>query len=119
MVAAEPGVRGAMPISGLFDLEPIRLSYLNDKVGLDADEARRNSPMLHLPDRAPPLVIAAGANELPELRRQSVDYHAACVARGLKARHLEPAGHDHFSILEEMARSDGLLTEAVVSLIPP
>ncbi len=64
MVASEPGVRGAMPISGLFDLEPIRLSYLNDKVGLDAEEAQRNSPMLHLPAQAPPLVIAVGATEL-------------------------------------------------------
>jgi len=119
MVAAEPGVRGAMPISGLFDLEPIRLSYLNDKVGLDEEEARRNSPMLHLPARSPPLIIAVGANELPELRRQSADYHAACVARGLAARHLALAGHDHFSILEEMARPDGQLTQALTDLIRP
>ena len=32
-------------VSGIFDLEPIRLNYLNERLGLDAAEARRNSPL--------------------------------------------------------------------------
>ncbi len=31
--------RGGLAISGLYDLEPIRLSYLNAKLGLDAPVA--------------------------------------------------------------------------------
>src|SRR5581483_3812481 len=34
-------VRGGLAISGLYDLEPIRLCYLNDKLGLDPAEAAR------------------------------------------------------------------------------
>ena len=41
-------VRGGLAVSGLYDLAPIRLSYLNAKLGLDASEARRNSPIAHL-----------------------------------------------------------------------
>jgi hypothetical protein len=37
-------VRGGIAISGLFDLEPIRLNYLNEKLGLDTAEAERNRP---------------------------------------------------------------------------
>ena len=117
MVAAEPGVSGAMPISGLFDLEPIRLSYLNDKVGLDPAEAERNSPIAHIPRTVPPQIVAVGGAELPELQRQSAEYYAALTARGLKARHLVAAGHDHFSVLEELANPQGALTTALMRLI--
>ena len=117
MVAGEPGVAGAMPISGLFDLEPIRLSYLNDRVGLDPAEAERNSPIRHIPRAAPPQIVAVGGAELPELQRQSAEYYAALTARGLKAQHLVAAGHDHFSVLEEMASPQGVLTTALMRLV--
>ena len=117
MVAGEPGVSGAMPISGLFDLEPIRLSYLNDKVGLDPAEAERNSPIAHIPRTGPPQIVAVGGAELPELQRQSAEYCAALTARGLPARHLVAAGHDHFSVLEELANPQGVLTTALMRLI--
>src|SRR4051794_38454479 len=38
MSMAEQGVIGGLAISGLYDLEPIRLSYINHKLGLDADD---------------------------------------------------------------------------------
>lgn len=117
MMLGEPGVVGVLAISGLFDLEPIRLCFLNDKVGLDAAEALRNSPIHHIPPAAPPLVIAVGAKELPELRRQSVDYHAALRANGLAAELLELEGEDHFSILEQLAAPDGHLTQAALQLM--
>ena len=51
MLMDEAPVAGGLSISGLFELEPIRLSYLNEKLGLDAEQARRNSPLLNLPTR--------------------------------------------------------------------
>jgi arylformamidase len=117
MVVSEPGVKGAIPISGLFDLEPIRLSYLNDKVQMDEAEARRNSPVLFLPASGSPIVITVGADELPELRRQSEEFHQAWTKKGLKARYLPLAGHEHFSILEELASPKGKLTAALNDLI--
>src|SRR5271169_4095157 len=62
-----PEVRGGIAISGIFDLEPIRLNYLNEKLGLDTAEAERNSPVRHLPAKAGELVVAYGTRELPEL----------------------------------------------------
>jgi arylformamidase len=76
-------VKGGIAISGLYDLEPIRLNYLNEKLGLDEAEARRNSPMLNFPQMAGPLVVTYGTAELPELCRQSIDYAQAWVGRGL------------------------------------
>jgi arylformamidase len=110
---------GGIAISGLYDLEPIRLSYLNEKLGLDAAEAERNSPIRHLPDRAAPLIVAVGLDELPELIRQSDEYWKAWQQRGLPGRCVPIPGHDHFSILDELARADGRLLGALKALISP
>jgi arylformamidase len=117
MALSEPGVLGAVPISGLFDLEPLRLSYLNDQVGMDAAEAERNSPLHHIPSSAPPLTIVVGGNELAELRRQSEEYHLACAARGVASRHLVLAGRDHFSVLDELEKPEGQITQVVRQML--
>ena len=112
-----PAVRGGIAISGLFDLEPIRLNYLNVKLGLDEDEARRNSPILHFPPMAGPLVTAYGTRELPELCRQSIDYAQAWAERGLPGHLLPVDGADHFTILEALADPKGVLTSALLDLV--
>ena len=109
-------VAGGLAISGIYDLEPIRLNYLNDKLGLDADEAARNSPILHLPSSAAPLVVSVGLDELPELIRQSEEYWAAWHGKGLPGQYVPLTGHEHFSILEELAQPSGRLLAAVKTL---
>jgi len=110
-------VKGGLAISGLYDLEPIRLNYLNVKLGLDPAEARRNSPLYHLPPMAGPLIVAYGTRELPELCRQSIDYGRAWVERGLPGHLLPIDGTDHFTILEALAAPDGTMTEALLKMM--
>jgi arylformamidase len=109
MAMTDPRVAGGLAISGIYDLEPIRLNYLNEKLGLDAAETQRNSPILHLPSRAAPLIVTVGLGELPELIRQSQEFAASWQKRGLPGRYVPLTGHDHFSILDELARPDGKL----------
>jgi acetyl esterase/lipase len=112
-----PLVRGGLAISGIYDLEPIRLNYLNEKLGLDQAEAERNSPLLHFPLMAGELVVAYGTKELPELSRQSIDYAQAWVARGLSGHLLPVDGANHFTILETLAHPQGVLTQALMAMI--
>ena len=112
----DPRVAGGVAISGIYDLEPIRLNYLNEKLGLDPAETARNSPIFHLPARAAPLVVTVGLGELPELIRQSEEYAAAWQEKGLPGRYLSLPGHEHFSILEELARPDGAILAALKEL---
>jgi len=109
-------VRGGIAISGLYDLEPIRLNYLKDKLGLDEAAARRNSPMLHVPTQAGPLIITYGTGELPELCRQSIDYSTAWTERALPGNLLPIEGADHFTILETLAQPDGTLMRVLLTL---
>jgi arylformamidase len=110
-------VRGGLAISGIYDLEPIRLNYLNTKLGLDAAEAGRNSPLLHLPETASELVVAYGTRELPELCRQSVDYGQAWAESGLPGHLLPVEGANHFTILEALGDPKGALTRTLLTMI--
>jgi arylformamidase len=116
-VMSDPAVKGGLAISGIFDLEPIRLSYLNDKLRLDADEARRNSPLLHLPARSAPLMVTVGGDELPELQRQSREYHDAWHRQGLPGEFVPLPGRNHYTALLELARPEGILVQALARLI--
>jgi acetyl esterase/lipase len=111
----EPGVGGALLVSGLYDLEPIRLGKLNDRIGMSAEEAARNSPMLRDPLPVP-AVVTVGGGELPELVRQSTEYAAYLRGKGRPVREIVPAGDNHFSILERIARPEGVLCHAVLEL---
>jgi len=107
MAMDHPAVKSGLAISGIFDLEPMRLSYINDKLCLDEDEARRNSPG----PTEKPLFIAYGADELPQLRRQSEDY-----ARLLGRKAAPVPRRNHFTVLEELASPHGALTALVRKL---
>jgi acetyl esterase/lipase len=110
-------VRGGIAISGIYDLEPIRLNYLNEKLGLDVAEAERNSPVRHLPTTAGALVVAYGTRELPELCRQSIEYARALTGRSLPGRLLAVDGADHFTILDALSRPEGVLTQALLAML--
>ena len=112
-----PEVRGGIAISGIYDLEPIRLNYLNEKLGLDTAEAERNSPARHLPATAGELVVAYGTRELPELCRQSIEYARAWTERDLPGRLLPVDGADHFTILDALAQPEGVLTRALLVML--
>jgi arylformamidase len=116
MMLGRVKLAGVLSSSGLFDLEPIRLCYLNDNLRLSAESARRNSPLLHIPGEAPPVTISVGAAELPELVRQSADYAQALQTAGLPAEYLPLHSHNHFTILEELAKPQGVLCQALCGM---
>jgi len=117
IVSDHPAFRGGLPISGIFDLEPIALNYLNDKLALDANEIATLSPLRVLRDRSPPLRLFVGSNELPELRRQSASYAEAARGRRLPVALTVLSARHHYSILDELARPEGAITHALVELI--
>lgn len=109
IAAARPPVSGALCISGIFDLEPIALCYLDELLRLDQREIELLSPIrrAHLGTASQSLFV--GGNELPELQRQSADYVEVARRAGLKVGLRTLAGHHHFSILDEL-NADGALT---------
>ena len=116
-VSDHPTFRGGLPISGIFDLEPIALNYLNEKLLLDAAEVAAASPQRTLRKPTGPLHVSVGGAELPELQRQSREYTAAAQQRGFPVRLSVLAGHHHFSIMDELCRPEVALVGHLRELI--
>ena len=117
MVLDEPSLRGAVAISGIYELEPLINSYVNDKLHMDVAMARRNSPILLLPKSSKDIDLFAGGAELPEMRRQTADYAGARRAAGLPVRYVELPGANHYTILNSMMDHDGEIHRAIVAML--
>ncbi|MCC7048577.1 MAG: alpha/beta hydrolase [Alphaproteobacteria bacterium] len=113
-------VKGAIAISGLFDLEPIRLSYLDEGMNLDAAAVRRLSPIHQVPPaskRQSPLVLCVGGAESPEFLRQQEAYAEAWAHNQEPARVVDAPGLNHFSVMDQMAEPTSALFAATRDLV--
>ena len=113
LVQDEDCVLGGTAVSGIYDLEPIRHCYVNDKLNLDESTALRHSPILLGQDTFKPLDILVGGAELPEMQRQSIDFFkyrnsikATGIFKNIPAR-------NHYTILDELLGSDGEILKAL------
>ncbi len=91
-------IKGALACSGMYDLEPVRLSSRNDYLKLDVEAARRNSPILHIPATGCPVIIGYGEGDQTEFRRQSTAFAAAWHAAGLRCHEVDLPGLNHFDV---------------------
>ncbi len=112
-------VKGAVAISGLYDLEPIRLSYLNEGMNLDDASVRRNSPIHQVPPahrKYGRLVLCVGGDESAEFRRQQADYAAAWAKSQAGALIVDAPGRNHFSVVDAFAAPEHALFRAARDL---
>ena len=110
-------IRGAMPISGLFELEPLVHTSINDGPRMTIDEAIDESPLfMPILTDAPQLVVCGGG-ETSELRRQSDAYFEKFAAPGRPMQRYEVPGEDHFDELERLAEDDSDFFEKSMALV--
>ena len=102
-------VKSAVAISGLYELEPVRHTYLNDALKLDAAAARRSSPALYVRKDAAPLALAVGAGETQEFLRQQRDFAQALAKAGAAPEAVEIAGRHHFDVIHDLAEPGTML----------
>jgi arylformamidase len=109
-------VSAGLAISGVYELGPIRDTYLNEKLQLSDAEIETLSPM-RLPMVNKPLLITYGTAELPPLVSDSRDLHARRAAAHLPGALLPVPGADHFTIVHELRDADGALTRQALLLV--
>ena len=110
-------IAGACAVSGVYDLEPIVLTSVNDALGLDAQSARRNSPLFLIPERAPELLLCVGGLESAEFHRQQEDFLARWRMAGLPARVVPMPGYHHFDVIQQLGDSKSPLFGAIMEQI--
>lgn len=110
-------LKGGVPLSGLYELEPIRLSYLNEALQLTPDEVAAYSPAVQSRVPSCPLLLAVGGAETDEFRRQQRDYAARLKGQGATLETMEPEGFNHFTVVEAFRSPGTALSDAVLNLI--
>jgi arylformamidase len=121
MVALDPTIgwrpAGLVLLSGIYELEPLIGTTINDALSLDVASALRNSPV-SLPISNPvPSVIAWGSNETGQFKQQSLLFAQQLEDAGTPPTQVQAAGRNHFDILSDLGRIQSELGGAVAALI--
>jgi arylformamidase len=102
-------VKGALCVSGIYDLEPVRRSARNSYVRLDDALVGALSPARHVDKVTCPVAVAFGNHESDEFKRQGRDFAAALERRHNPVQLIEADGVNHFEIINTLAKPAGLL----------
>jgi hypothetical protein len=116
MAVSHPAVSAGLAISGVFELGPIRDTYLNEKLRLTDEEIATLSP-LRLPVVPKRLSIAYGSRELAALVGDSRALHAMRAAAHAPGALLPIAEANHFTVLDALRSPDGELTRHLLTLV--
>jgi arylformamidase len=102
-------VKGALCISGIYDLEPVRRSARNRYVQLDVKLVDDLSPARHVGNVACPVVVGFGEHESDEFKRQGREFAAMIERQHGQVELVEGKGLNHFEIVNTLASPTGLL----------
>lgn len=108
-------IKAGCSISGIYDLEPVRLTSQNAAMALTAEEGRRNSPALLPPPATGRLLLAVGDKEGPEFHRQA-DLQAQAWNNGRAiCAVMDVPGQDHFSMAAQVGEPASALSQALLA----
>jgi arylformamidase len=110
-----PAVVAGLGISGIYELGPLRDTYLNEKLALSDEQVVTLSP-LRRPVVRKPMAITYGTCELPALIANSRRLHAYRAAADAPGALLPVPGCNHFTILEQLRLAEAFLTRQVLML---
>jgi arylformamidase len=99
---ARDRLAAALLISGIYDIAPLRYSYLQPMIQLDDGLVRRNSPLHTVRPCATPIHVTWGGQETTEFARQARTYHQAWLAAGNTGDCAPTALADHFAVLHPL-----------------
>jgi arylformamidase len=110
-------LKGICTVSGLFNLVPIHLSYINNVLKMDIETAKCNSPLRLEPSNSCPLVVAVGEAETAEFKDQSKELYTCWKNKAADNQLLEVPGQNHYSIAESIIDPQSSLHQALRQLM--
>jgi arylformamidase len=106
--------KGALLLSGMYELEPVRRSKRSSYVTFTDAMVEKLSAQRHLDGLHTPLILGYGTCETPEFQRQTQDFFAAVQATGKPAELIVGEAYNHFELLETLANPYGLTGRAML-----
>jgi arylformamidase len=115
--AAGAVIKGGIAISGLFDLRPLQQSWLQPTLQLTDHLSAEQSPLLHIPKQAAPLLLSVGGDETDAFKTQSQRYLVAWKCAGLDGDYFAQPGLNHYESVYGLADPANPLSTAAVDFI--
>lgn len=115
--AAVPGwrPRSAVLVSGVYELEPLVGTSINDALGMDIDQARTLSPASQpLQGFAADAVVCWGEVETTAFKEQSKDFATRLERAGVRSETFEVPGRNHFDVILDLADPQSRLGQATL-----
>jgi arylformamidase len=109
-------VPAAYAISGLFDLAPLVGIAMNQDLRLDAEEARRVSPLYWAAPTGRTLDAVVGALESPEFQRQSRIIADGWGKAGVVTRYEAVPQTNHFTVLDALTDAQSSMVARLLAL---
>jgi arylformamidase len=109
--------QGAVLVSGMYDLHPVRLSKRSQYVAFTDGIEERMSPQRHVESIELPIILAHGTLETPEFQRQTRDFAAALARAGKPVQHVLCRGYNHFEMLELLGNPCSVLGRAAIAQV--
>ncbi|MDQ8728991.1 alpha/beta hydrolase [Bradyrhizobium sp. LHD-71] len=110
-------IKGALLLSGMYDLYPVLLSSRSAYLHITAEEERALSPMRHLDRIACPIAIVSADEDSPEFKRQSAVFADALEGMGRLASRNVAFNTNHFQEAEQLAHADSMVSQVALSMI--
>jgi arylformamidase len=110
-------VKGGLCMSGMYDMQAVRLSKRSSYVKFDDAMAQAMSSQRHLERLTTPLIVTYGTEETPEFQRQNRDFFAAIKAAGKSADLVAATGYNHFEMGESLSNPYGPNGRAALRLM--
>ncbi|MBI4594649.1 MAG: alpha/beta hydrolase [Candidatus Rokubacteria bacterium] len=108
-------VKGAVLVSGMYDLRAVRLSARSSYVKFDDRIEHEYSAQRHLTRLGCPVIVAYGDQESPEFQRQSREFAEAVRRAGKPGALIVGQGYNHFELIETLANPYGALGHAALA----
>ena len=110
-------IRGALLLSGLYELRPVMLSSRRSYVHLDDAEVNALSPIRHLGRMSSPVTVVSADQDTPEFKRQSKVFADAIDAMGLLTAHHVLFNANHFEEALQLGREESIVVRSAIRMM--
>lgn len=106
-------IKGAIPISGVYDVATVELGLFQTVFGRDAAVRKEASPVTHVGPGLPPFLIVYADNDFRTCDEMSEKFCRALKEQQCEARTLEVKDRNHITVLLNASRSEDPVPQAI------
>ena len=114
---APSGVKGALLLSGVYDLAPLQDSFLQPLIGITDKEAGEWSPLLREFEVGIDVAVLHGERETEPFHQQAAAFAALLDRQRCRVSHITLAGADHMTAVRDLGLAQTAAGRALYELI--